>query len=168
MRGILAFMFCAFRFTLCTWTMTIYLASDHAGYDLKETLKPFLLAEGCTVRDLGPQVRDLTDDYPDFIIPLARAVAADPDARGIIIGGSGEGEAMAANRIRGARACVLYSFNEKIIRVAREHNSANILSLGARFLVDEEAKAIVRLWLATPFSGESRHVRRIEKLDSLT
>lgn len=145
--------------------MKIYIGADHAGYDLKETLKPFLTGLGYIVEDKGAHTRDLTDDYPDFIIPVARAVAEDPDSRGIIIGGSGQGEAIAANRLRGVRACVVYSLNLPMIRVTREHNNANILSLGARFLSDEEAQAVVELWLDTQFTGEERHTRRIKKLD---
>ena len=145
--------------------MKIYLGGDHAGYDLKETLKLFLFAEGHKIDDVGPHTRELADDYPDFVKPVAQKVAADPGSMGIVIGGSGEGEAIVANRIRGVRAVVVYSANEKIVRLSREHNNANVLSLGARFLTDDEAKAIVHLWLSTPFLAESRHARRIAKID---
>ncbi len=146
----------------------VFIAGDHAGYDLKEVLKPFLTDRGYDVEDLGPHTLDLADDYPDFVLPLAEAVARAPLSRGIALGGTGEGEAMAANRIKGIRAAALYSFNEKIITLSREHNNSNILSLGARFLPDDEAKQAVLLWLETPFTGESRHVRRITKLDAIS
>ncbi len=145
--------------------MKIFLASDHAGFELKSLLADYLKGEGHEVEDLGPHVLNPEDDYPDYITPLARRVTGEPGSFGVILGGSGEGEAMAANRIEGARAAEYYGGNLEIVRVSREHNDANILSLGARFLSPEEAKAAVALWLSTPFSGEERHVRRIEKLD---
>lgn len=125
----------------------------------------FLFAEGHKIEDVGPHTRDLTDDYPDFVRPVAQKVAADPGSFGIVAGGSGQGEAMVANRVHGVRAAVVYSPNEKIVRLSREHNNANMLSLGARFLTDDEVKAIVHLWISTPFTGESRHARRIAKID---
>jgi ribose 5-phosphate isomerase B len=148
---------------------TIFLAADHAGYDLKETLKPFLIEHGYNVEDCGASMRDLADDYPDFISLAAKKVAENPtNARAIVMGGSGQGEAMVANRFKGVRAAVVYSANEQIVKLSREHNNANLLSLGARFLSDEEAKAIVLLWLETPFTGEVRHVRRINKIDAIS
>ncbi|MES2953543.1 MAG: RpiB/LacA/LacB family sugar-phosphate isomerase [Patescibacteria group bacterium] len=146
----------------------LFIAGDHAGYDLKEVLKPFLIDHGYDLEDLGPHSLDLADDYPDFVLPLAQAVARAPLSRGIVLGGTGEGEAMAVNRVSGVRAVVLYSFNEKIVRLSREHNNSNVLSLGARFLSDEEAKQAVLLWLETPFTGESRHLRRITKIDAIS
>ncbi|NOY35756.1 MAG: RpiB/LacA/LacB family sugar-phosphate isomerase [bacterium] len=144
----------------------LYLASDHAGFELKEKLKVFLSELGCEAEDLGAFSYDEKDDYPDFILPAARAVADDPENnRAIVLGGSGQGEAMAANRIKGVRAAVLYKYDEDIVKLAREHNDANILSLGARFLGEEEAKKAIKLWLETPFSGDERHKRRIAKLD---
>ena len=104
------------------------------------------------------------DDYPDFIFPCARAVAADPTSRGIILGGSGQGEAMAANRVKGVRAAVFYNGPEEIIKLSREHNNANILSLGARFMSKEEIYKMLEIWFEDPFEG-GRHERRIEKLD---
>ncbi len=104
------------------------------------------------------------DDYPDFIFPCAKAVSADSDSRGIILGGSGQGEAMAANRLKGVRAAVFYNGPEDIIKLSREHNNANILSLGARFMEESEIFAIIEMWLKEPFGG-GRHQRRIEKLD---
>lgn len=150
--------------------MKIYLGTDHAGFELKEKLKIFLLELGYEIEDLGNFVYDEQDDYPDFILPLARRVAesttvVDSGNKGIVIGGSGQGEAMAANRIKGIRAAVVYNYNEDIVRLSREHNDANILSLAARFLSEEEAKKIVKLWLETDFSEEERHKRRILKID---
>ncbi len=145
----------------------LYVASDHAGFELKEKLKVFLVDFGYEVKDLGAFSYDEKDDYPDFILPAALAVADNPEKnRAIILGGSGQGEAMAANRVKGVRAAVLYKYDENIIKLSREHNDANILSLGARFLDEEDAKKAVKLWLETPFSEDERHKRRIGKLDS--
>lgn len=145
--------------------MHIYLASDHAGFELKKTLAEFLEKEGHTVEDIGPHAFDPEDDYPDHVVPLAHNVAQDSGSFGIAIGGSGQGEAVAANRVRGIRAAVYYGGNEDILTLSREHNDANILSLGARFLSPEEAKRAVERWLGTHFSQEERHARRIAKLD---
>lgn len=144
----------------------IYLGADHAGFELKEKLKIFLKELGYETEDMGNFVFDEKDDYPDFVRQVADAVAKEPENnRGIILGGSSQGEAMVANRIKGIRAAVVYNYNEDIIRLSREHNDANVLSLGARFLSEEEAKKTVRLWLETNFSGEERHKRRIKKID---
>lgn len=145
----------------------IYIASDHAGFEMKEKLKAYLAELGHQAEDMGAFYYDEQDDYPDFILSVAKAIANDPEqSRGIILGGSGQGEAMVANRIKGVRATVLYYYNENIIRLSREHNNANVLSLGARFLNDEEAKRAVKLWLEAPFPGDERHVRRIKKIDN--
>lgn len=144
----------------------IYLGTDHAGFKAKEVLKIYLNELGYEVKDMGNLVYDENDDYPDFIRQVADAVAENPEQnKGIILGGSGQGEAIVANRIKGIRATVVYSFNEEIVRLSREHNNANVLSLGARFLSDDEAKKIVKLWLETEFTGEERHKRRISKID---
>ncbi|OHA04378.1 MAG: ribose-5-phosphate isomerase [Candidatus Sungbacteria bacterium RIFCSPLOWO2_01_FULL_47_10] len=144
----------------------IYIASDHAGFELKEELKAYLKELGHEVKDFGAFQFDAEDDYPDLVRNAAEAVANDPGrSRGIILGGSGQGEAMVANRFNGVRAAVYYGGNEKILTLSREHNDANVLSLGARFLTDEEAKRVVRVWLETKFSGEGRHARRISKID---
>ncbi len=142
----------------------VSIASDHAGFTLKEALIDFLKDEGYEVDDMGPTLLNPTDDYPDYILPLAKKVALRKDSFGIIIGGSGQGEAIAANHIHGIRAVVYYGGSLDIIRLSREHNDANILSLGARFLSVDEAWDAVRLWLTTSFSHAERHVRRIEKL----
>lgn len=145
--------------------MTIYIASDHAGFELKNSLIAFLKGKGIEVEDGGPYEFDATDDYPDYILPLAKMVAQNKGSFGIAIGGSGQGEGMAANRVKGARATVYYGGTTDIVRVSREHNDANILALGARFISPEEAQQAVELWLNTPYVGNGRHVRRIEKLD---
>jgi ribose 5-phosphate isomerase B len=143
----------------------VYIASDHAGFELKSALGAFLGERGYIVEDLGPHNYELADDYPDTIGPLARAIADDKTAFGIAIGYSGQGEAMVCNRTNGVRAAVYYGGNKDIITLSREHNDANVLSLGAKFLSQDEAKEAVLLWLETPFSNEERHVRRISKLN---
>ncbi|HVU80037.1 MAG TPA: RpiB/LacA/LacB family sugar-phosphate isomerase [Candidatus Paceibacterota bacterium] len=142
----------------------VFLASDHAGYELKEALGPFLSERGFEVADLGPATLDPNDDYPDYLGQLGRSVADNKGSFGIGIGHSGQGEAMAVNRSLGARAAVYYGGPEEILKLSRQHNDANVLSLGAHFMSADEAKKAVEVWLATPFSGEERHVRRIQKL----
>tara|TARA_Y100001947_G_C10328075_1_gene299474 strand:- start:1352 stop:1789 length:438 start_codon:yes stop_codon:yes gene_type:complete len=144
--------------------MKIHLATDHAGLELKNAIKDYLKGKGHEVTDHGAHEYDAQDDYPDFIFPCARAVAADPESRGIILGGSGQGEAMAANRIKGVRAAVYYGSEREIARLSREHNNANVLSLGARFISEQEIYDIIETWLDEPFEG-GRHQRRIDKLD---
>jgi ribose 5-phosphate isomerase B len=146
--------------------MKIYIGSDHAGYELKEKLKTYLSSLNHEVEDCGAFTLDSEDDYPDFIQPVAEKVTQNPESFGIILGGSGQGEAMCANRVTGARASVYYGGTLDMIRVTREHNNANILSLGARFITEEEAQQAVELFLTTKFSDEPRHLRRIIKLDS--
>jgi ribose 5-phosphate isomerase B len=149
--------------------MRIFLGSDHAGYELKEVLKKELANLGMEVFDKGASTLDPADDYPDFIAPVAREVSNDPkESRGIILGGSGEGEAILANRFSNVRATVYYGGPKEIITLSREHNNANILSLGARFLSADEALEVVKLWLNTPFSNEERHLRRIEKIENIS
>tara|TARA_Y100000780_G_scaffold138545_1_gene124823 strand:- start:1213 stop:1650 length:438 start_codon:yes stop_codon:yes gene_type:complete len=144
--------------------MKIHLATDHAGLELKNIIKEHLKENGHDVTDHGAHEYDALDDYPDFIFPCAKSVAADPESRGIILGGSGQGEAMTANRIKGVRAAVFYNGPEEIVKLSREHNNANILSLGARFMNQAEIYDVIEMWLAEPFEG-GRHQRRIEKLD---
>jgi len=150
--------------------MNIHIASDHAGFDLKEQLKTYITQLGHTVTDHGAFTIDTSDDYPDFVTPCAEAVAADEQSgdlsrvsRGIVIGGSGQGEAMDANRITGVRATEYYGGDVEIVRISREHNNANVLSLGARFMSEEEAKLAVKVFLETEFSSDPRHERRLEK-----
>ena len=144
--------------------MKIYLASDHAGFGLKQFLGDHLKDLGHAVEDCGALEMDPLDDYPDFIIPAAKKVAKNPHYRGIIIGGSGQGEAIAANRIKGVRAVVFYDGPMDIVKLSRTHNNANILSFGARFITQEKAADAVDLWLSEPFEG-GRHKIRIDKLD---
>ena len=144
--------------------MKIHIATDHAGLELKNTIRDYLKEKGHDVTDHGAHEYDALDDYPDFIFPCAHAVALDTDSKGIILGGSGQGEAMAANRVKGVRAAVFYNGPDEIIKLSREHNDANILSLGARFMTEEEIYDILEMWLNEPFGG-GRHQRRIEKLD---
>lgn len=143
----------------------IYLAADHAGFELKEIIKAHLEAQGHEVKDMGAYSLDPKDDYPDFVLPAAQKVAEDPDHnRAIVIGGSGQGEDNAADKIQGVRSAVYYGGPLEIVELSRKHNNANVLALGARFLNAKQAIAAVDLWLATPFDG-GRHARRVEKID---
>ena len=144
--------------------MKIHLATDHAGLELKEKVKLYLSDLNYEVIDHGAYEYDALDDYPDFIFPCAKAVSNDPESKGIILGGSGQGEAMAANRVKGVRAAVFYNGPDEIIKLSRQHNNANILSLGARFMSEEEMYKAIEVWLSTDFES-GRHQRRIEKLD---
>jgi|TARA_B110000263_G_C15291966_1_gene503785 ribose 5-phosphate isomerase B len=144
--------------------MIIHLATDHAGLDLKDKIKLHLSEVNYKVVDHGAYEYDALDDYPDFIFPCAVAVSKDKSSKGIILGGSGQGEAMAANRVEGVRAAVFYNGPDDIIKLSRQHNDANVLSLGARFMTEEEIYKIIRIWLSIAFEG-GRHLRRIEKLD---
>jgi ribose 5-phosphate isomerase B len=144
--------------------MQIFLGTDHAGYAHKEAVKAALAKTEYTVVDCGALHHDPTDDYPDYIIPaMERLRAASTSARAIIFGGSGQGEAMLANRYVHVRAVVYYGGTTNIIRLSREHNDANVLSLGARFMSEAEAVLAVREWLEVPFSNDERHVRRLKK-----
>lgn len=157
----------------------VLIASDHAGFRMKMALVKHLATLGYEVEDLGAHELMKDDDYPDFITPLARRIGADPELRGIILGGSGQGEAMCANRVPGVRAIVFYGKMRATdtldaegghsedgydpVRLARRHNDANVLSLGARFISGSEADDAVRIFLDTPFSDSGRHSRRIAK-----
>lgn len=143
----------------------LYIASDHAGFELKTELLKFFQEQKIDCEDCGAITYNDQDDYPDFIIPCAEKVAANPGSRGIVIGGSGQGEAIAANKVKGIRAALWYGGSKDIIALSKEHNNANVLSLGARFITVEEAKEAVLLWLKTKFTGEERHVRRLEKIN---
>ena len=142
--------------------MKIAIGSDHAGFELKENLKEFLEENGYEYRDLGAEALDPQDDYPDYGRKVGEAVASGDCDRGIVICGTGVGMSIAANKVPGIRAAVCYSTD--MGRVSREHNDANILALGGRILAKELAWDIVAVWLQTPFSGEERHLRRIEKI----
>ncbi|OGG93375.1 ribose-5-phosphate isomerase [Candidatus Kaiserbacteria bacterium RIFOXYD1_FULL_47_14] len=141
----------------------VFIASDHAGFALKSVLIEQIRMLGYEVEDMGAYVFNPEDDYPDFVTPCARAAASDAAARGIVIGKSGEGEAMCANRVRGVRAAVFYGGPQEIIKLSREHNNANMLSLGAQCITPEEAKEAVKQFLETPFSDSPRHARRLAK-----
>ncbi len=141
--------------------MKIAIGSDHAGYDYKEAIKTYLIDAGHEVRDFGTDSSESVD-YPRFIRPVAEAVASGACERGIVLGGSGNGEAMVANRVRGIRCALCW--NTDSARLAREHNDANMISLGQRMMAPEMALEIVRVWLETAFDG-GRHQRRIEQID---
>lgn len=144
--------------------MKIYLGGDHAGLQLKEKVKAVLLDWKYEVEDCGPFEYNNDDDYPDFVIPVAKAVAKDPEnSRGILFGGSGQGEAMVANRQKKVRATVFYGGPEDIVQLSREHNNANVLSIGTRFVEEKEALRVIKMWLEAPFPAEERHKRRIDK-----
>ena len=145
--------------------MRVHLGSDHAGLELKEHLLNWLADQGHEVVDHGPFVYDALDDYPVFCLRAAEAVADDADSLtslGIVIGGSGNGEAIAANKVPGVRAALVWS--EEIARLARQHNDANVASLGARLHQPEVAAGFVETFLSTAFSGDARHARRIAQL----
>lgn len=141
--------------------MLIALASDHAGFAYKKKIAALLESLGHTVRDFGADSTE-SCDYPDFVMPAARAVAAGECERGIVLGGSGNGEAIAANRIKGVRCALCW--NEETARLCRQHNDANVISIGERMIDWSTAETIVRTWLSTAFEG-GRHERRIRKLD---
>jgi len=159
--------------------MKVFFAADHAGYALKNALIEHVRTRGYEVEDMGAFEPNPEDDYPDFMTPLAERVAADPDSVGIIVGGSGQGEAMCVNRVPGIRAAVFYGPRSvtaaleiegghsedgfDTIRLPRRHNDANVLAIGARFVSGDEADEAVRIFLDTPFSGSPRHARRIAK-----
>ena len=159
--------------------MKIYFGADHGGYQLKEKLKPFVQSLGHEVEDCGAFSLDMKDDYPVFVMAAARKVAEDPEnRRGIVIGGSGQGEAFAANRIKKVRAVVYYGEPARkqidadgreldMITSTREHNDSNILSLAGRFLTEDEAKDAVQRWLAALHDGAERHTKRHRMLDKL-
>ncbi len=159
--------------------MTIYLAADHGGFKLKEVIKKYLQDECHNVVDCGADSYNADDDYPDFISKAAELVARNPESRGIVFGGSGQGEAMVANRTKGVRCMVFYgpavakeaidikgtqsSDPFEMLKLPRMHQNSNMLSLGGRFLTEAEAVKAVDIWLAAPFANEERHLRRINK-----
>ncbi|MBI4097693.1 MAG: RpiB/LacA/LacB family sugar-phosphate isomerase [Candidatus Levybacteria bacterium] len=145
--------------------MKVYLGADHAGFEFKENLKNFLQEKGYEVEDCGAFELNPIDDYPDFIAPAARKVAETPGSFGIVLGKSGAGECIVANKIKGIRAFL--GISEQNVRLAREHNDANVISFGSELVDFEKAKQLVELFLTTPFSNEDRHIRRIEKIRNL-
>ncbi len=152
--------------------MKIFIGSDHAGMAQKERIIESLRGSGYEVVDFGANEYDEADDYPDFIAPVAREVSKNPEGvRGIILGGSGQGEAMVANRFKHVRAAVFYGMKSSLtgpitnLELTRQHNNSNVLALGSRFITDGEAAEAVELWLETPFSNVERHKRRINKIE---
>lgn len=142
--------------------MRVHVAADHAGFEFKTHLVEYLTAEGHDVVDHGAHEYDALDDYPPMCIRAAEAVAAEPDSLGVVIGGSGNGEQISANKVKGIRSALAWS--TETAQLAREHNNAQVVSIGARMHSTEEATAIVDAFLATPFSGDERHQRRIDIL----
>lgn len=153
--------------------MKVFIGSDHAGFGMKAKIIPFLVAHGYEIIDKGAFEYNEDDDFPEFIPLVAREVSLHPnEVKGIILGGSGQGEAMLANRFHNVRATVYYGSatsqvggHDSILNLSRDHNDANILSLGARFITEDEALRVVKEWLETPFSQDPRHIRRIQKMD---
>jgi len=164
--------------------MKVYLGTDHAGFELKEKIKSYLLQRGFEVEDCGAFEFDKDDDYPDFIARVADKVSEDPEnSRGIIFGGSGQAETITANKFKGVRCVLFYAACApakeadvtgrtstdlyEMINLTREHNNANMLSLGSRFITEKEAIKAIALWLESPFTANKRHVRRIEKIKKI-
>lgn len=144
--------------------MRVYLGSDHAGFELKSELIAALPGWGHEPVDCGPAALDPADDYPPYVLRAASSTVAEPGSAGIVIGGSGNGEAIAANKVPGVR-CAL-AFSAETARLAREHNDANVVSLGARMYPTADALQFAEIFLSTPFSGDPRHARRLAQLDS--
>ena len=144
------------------YDVRVYLGSDHAGFELKVFLSKHLTSLGHDVVDVGPEVFDPDDDYPPFCIETARRVVADSGSLGVVIGGSGNGEQISANKVPGCRAALAWS--TETARLAREHNDAQVAGIGARMHSPAEAAEIVETFLTTPFSGGERHARRIRQI----
>lgn len=147
---------------------TIHLASDHAGFSMKEAVKVWLQEEDFAVVDHGANVLDNNDDFTDFVSEASKAVSKKPKDRGLVFGGSGQGEAMMANRFKKVRATVYYGGSEEIIKLSREHNNANVLSIGTRFIGEAEAKKVIWTWLHTDTSDNKKYERRNRKLDTMS
>jgi len=145
--------------------IVVYIASDHAGFSLKEHLKTFLQQKGYIVEDCGAFVMNQDDDYPDFISIAAKSVAANPGSFVLVLGKSGAGECIVANKVNGVRAVL--GFSEENVRLSREHNDANVLAIGSQWVSEEKAKVLIELFLQTMFTNEERHKRRIEKIKQL-
>jgi ribose 5-phosphate isomerase B len=144
--------------------MRVHIGSDHAGFELKNHLVQHLKAAGHDVVDHGPAVYDAVDDYPPYCLRAGEAVAKDDGSLGIVVGGSGNGEQIAANKVKGVRAILAWSTDTA--RLGREHNNANVISVGARMHSEDEATGFVETFLATDYSGEDRHTRRIDMLSA--
>jgi len=144
--------------------MRIHIGSDHAGLEFKNELVTHLVGNGHDVTDHGPYEYDALDDYPDFCIPCAEAVAKDATSLGIVLGGSGNGEQIAANKVKGVRAALVWSI--ETAKLAREHNNANVISVGQRLHSADFVKELIDTFIGTKFPGDERHVRRIEKISN--
>jgi ribose 5-phosphate isomerase B len=144
--------------------MRVHIGSDHAGLELKNALIEHLKSSGHDVVDHGPHVYDALDDYPVFCIPAAQGVASENGSFGIVLGGSGNGEQMAANKVKGIRAALVWSV--ETAKLAREHNDANVIAIGGRMHPIEVCKELIDVFLATPFSNDERHVRRIGQVSN--
>jgi ribose 5-phosphate isomerase B len=142
----------------------VHVGGDHAAFELLTDLVAFLEGNGHEVTNHGPHTYDAVDDYPVFVLRAAAAVAADPGSFGVVLGGSGNGEQMAANKVAGIRAALCY--DDELARLAREHNDAQVISIGARMATVEQARSMVEVFLATPFSNDPRHVRRIDMVSA--
>ncbi len=145
--------------------MKIYLGTDHAGFELKEKIKLFLKENNYDVEDCGAFEFNKDDDYPDFISKVGENVSKDTNSRGIVLGKSGAGECIVANKYKGVRAFL--AVNDNNVKLAREHNDANIISIGSEIVPLDETKKLIKLFLETPFSGDERHVRRINKIKEI-
>jgi len=145
--------------------MKIYLAADHAGFEYKEQIKEYLIKEKYDVVDCGAYIFDTNDDYPDFISKVGKNVEENINSYGVIFGKSGAGECIVANKYKGVRAFLAIS--KKNVKLAREHNDANIISFGSEIISLQEAKNLIKLFLETPFSQDERHIRRINKIREL-
>ena len=142
--------------------MRIHIGSDHAGLELKAALVEYLESKGHNVTDHGPYEFDAVDDFPDFCIPAAIATVADPGSLGIVLGGSGNGEQIAANKVKGVRAALAWSI--ETAQLAKEHNNANVVGIGGRMHSIDECKRIIDAFIETPFTNDERHIRRINKI----
>ncbi len=144
--------------------MRVHVGGDHAAYELLVDLVAFLQANGHEVTNHGPHAYDAVDDYPVYVLRAAQAVAADPGSLGVVLGGSGNGEQMAANKVSGIRAALCY--DDELARLAREHNDARVIAIGARMTTVEQARSMVEVFVGTPFSHDPRHVRRLEMVSA--
>ena len=144
----------------------IYIASDHAGFELKKKIIDQLKKTGQEVEDCGPFAFDPADDYPDFVYPCALKVSQNPGSMGVVLGMSGNGEAIVANKVKGIRAALYYGGHEEIVKLSRQHNNANVLSIGAKFITPEQVERAIDLFIETGFE-DGRHGRRIDKISKL-
>ena len=146
---------------------SIFLAADHAGFEMKEHIKKYLQKAGYNIEDQGANKYDAEDDYPKFMLKAAKKAASTKNSKAIVFGGSGQGEAIVVNKLKGIRAAVYNCANLDLIKLSRTHNDANVLSIGARFISKEHAVRAVNLWLNTSFSNEERHKRRIRQIQEM-